>query len=295
MNRYMLISGSTGFIGKSLVNFFSSAGFDVYQLIRKKDGEKSIYWNPEKKLIDQEKIRNFDIVIHLAGEPLTGLWTSSKLEKIYKSRVESTRFLVETLQRLDAAPKVLITASAIGYYNHKSDDVNTEESDVGDGFLSKVCENWENEANKMKSSRVINLRFGNVLGKEGGLLPTMKLMHKLMLGGRLGDGKQQISWIAIDDINKIVDFVIQHEEISGPVNVVSPNYVTQEEFGRKISKILKKPFFFHVPKFLLKILFRRQAEEMLLSSIKAYPKKLKDLNFNFQFENLTSALNRYLI
>ncbi len=295
MNRYMLISGSTGFIGKSLVNFFSNAGFDVYQLIRKKDGEKSIYWNPEKKLIDQEKIRNFDIVIHLAGEPLTGLWTRSKLERIYKSRVESTRFLVETLQRLDAAPKIFITASAIGFYNHKSDDVNTEESDVGDGFLSKVCENWESEANKMKSSRVINLRFGNVLGKEGGLLPAMKFMHKLMLGGRLGDGKQYISWIAIDDVVKIVDFVIQHEEIRGPVNVVSPNYVTQKELGEKISKILKKPFFFHIPKFLLKILFRRQAEEMLLSSIKAYPKKLKDFNFGFKFENLTSALNRYLI
>ena len=294
MTKYVLISGSTGFIGKKLTKFLSDKGLDVYQLIRTKDGEKSIYWNPEKKLIDQEKIRNFDIVIHLSGEPVKGLWTKSKLAKIYKSRVEATKFLVETLQRLNAAPKTFITASAIGYYNHNSDAINTEDSEEGEGFLSKVCEGWENEANKMKSSRVVNLRFGNVLGKAGGLLPTFKLMHKLMLGGRLGDGKQYISWVAIDDVMRIVDFVIQNEEIKGPLNVVSPNFVTQEEFGREISRIMNKPFFFHVPKFLLKLLLGKQANEMILSSIKAYPKKLKDFNFQFKYENLTSALNHYL-
>jgi len=295
MTKYVLISGSTGFMGKKMTKFFSDKGLDVYQLIRTKDGEKSIYWNPEKKLIDQEKIRNFDIVIHLSGEPIGGLWTKSKLAKIYKSRVEATKFLVETLQRLNAAPKTFISASAIGYYNHKSDTVNTEDSEAGESFLSKVCEGWENEANKMKPSRVVNLRFGNVLGKTGGLLPTLKLLHKLMLGGKLGDGKQYVSWVAIDDVMRIIDFVIQNEEIKGPLNVVSPNFVTQEEFGREISKIMNKPFFFHIPKFLLKLLLGRQANEMILSSIKAYPKKLKDFNFQFRYENLTSALNSYLV
>jgi len=147
----------------------------------------------------------------------------------------------------------------------------------------------------MKPSRVINLRFGHILGKNGGLLPNMKLIHKLMLGGRLGDGKQYISWVAIDDVVRIIDFAIQNEEIKGPLNLVSPNFVTQEEFGREISRIMQKPFFFNIPKFLLKALLRRQANEMVLSSIKAYPKKLKDFNFQFQFENLTSALKHYLV
>jgi uncharacterized protein len=294
MLKRVLISGSTGFVGKNLTAYLINKNFEVFQLIRKKDGEKSIFWDPGKKLIDQEKIKDFDVVIHLSGEPVTGYWTKNKQHKIYNSRIESTKFLIDTLQRLDAVPKVFITASAIGYYNYNDNQIYSEDSHSGNGFLSQVCEAWEDEASKIMGSRVINLRFGHILGKNGGLLPKLKLIHKLWMGGKLGNGKQYISWIAIYDVVKIVDFIMQNENIYGPVNVVNSSFVTQEEFARMISKLLNKPFFFHIPKFILRLFLGKQADEMLLSSIKAFPKKLKDFNYQFKYENLSETLKHYI-
>jgi len=264
MTLRILISGSTGFVGENLISFLKGKGVEIFRLSRKKDGEESIFWDPMKKLIDHKKMENFDAVIHLAGESLAGLWTKKKKEKIYESRVDSTKFLVETFQRLNSFPKMFFCASAIGYYGSRSEEAINESSEAGQGFLAKVCKDWEAASEDLKSHcRVVYFRFGHILGKNGGLFPKMKKAYRMGLGGKLGGGKQYMSWTTIDEVSRIIYFALTNEKVCGPINVVRPNPTTQEEFGKTLSDVLNRPFWFHIPERVLRFFLGKQAKDQI--------------------------------
>jgi len=233
----------------------------------------------------------------LAGESIAkGRWTSSKKERILESRIKGTKLLCETLSTLNRPPEVLVSASAIGYYGDRGEEVVTETAPLGTGFLANVCQKWEamTESASRKGVRVVNLRIGLVLSASGGALSQMLLPFKMGLGGTLGSGKQYMSWISIDDLLGAILHALTRKEISGPVNVVSPNPVTNREFTRKLGHVLRRPTPFPLPKFMLKLLFGEFADEALLVSTRVMPIKLLDTAFIFQYPELENGLSHLL-
>ncbi len=274
----IILSGSTGFIGKALTTFLESQGHEVVKYSSRL--RSGCCRQPEMKA---------DIVIHLEGEPLAGRWTAAKRMRILKSRIESTYNLVKTLNA--NPPKLFICASAIGFYGDRADAMLTEDSPRGRGFLSAVCEKWESIARQLKGSRVVHTRFGIVLGKDGGAVKKMRLPYKLGLGATIGNGKQWMSWIALHDLLRAIDFIIQNESLSGPVNLTSPNPVPQKEFSDTLARSLHRKAFLRMPKWLVKLLFGQMGEEMLLFSDRVIPKKLIDAGFTFSHPDLEETLS----
>ena len=226
----ILLTGSSGLIGQALIPVLTSDGHRVVCLVRFKPrgGEPLVYWDPAGGEIDAAKLEGFDAVVHLAGEPITGRWTAAKMRAIRDSRVKSTRLLCETLARLSSRPRVLVVASASGYYGDRGDEVLREESESGSSFLSQVCQEWEGATKPAAESgiRVVNLRIGFVLSPAGGGLAKMLPALKLGAGGKIGSGKQYLSWITIDDLVQIILFATTAEGLNGPANAVAPNPVT---------------------------------------------------------------------
>jgi uncharacterized protein (TIGR01777 family) len=274
----ILVSGASGFIGAPLTSFLSSNGHSVVSL-------------PRDFSIDS--FEGFDAVIHLAGEPLTiGRWSKEKEHKILASRVDGTTSLCNLLASTNALPKVFISASAVGYYGDRGEELLTEESGVGGGFLSKVCSLWEGASLplSMKGTRVVHTRFGMVLGPGGGALSKMVPPYRFGLGGALGSGRQWVSWVHLEDLIAALNHVLTCESLEGAVNVVSPNPVRQEEFSATLAELLHRPHFLKVPASLLKVAFGKMAEELLLASARVYPAKLLASNFSFKYDSLRSAL-----
>jgi uncharacterized protein (TIGR01777 family) len=295
----IVISGSSGLIGTALLPFLTTGGHRVIRLVRREPvpGKDESYWDPYKKIIDKDAINGADAVVHLSGDNIgQGPWTDKKKKLIVKSRMLPTSFIAETCASVKKPPGVFMSASAIGYYGSRGDEMITEESGAGTGFLPETCTGWESAAMPAvnKGIRTLFLRLGVVLSPEGGALKRLLLPFSIGAGGRIGEGEQYMSWITIDDLLGALLHLISHKKISGPVNLVSPGPVTNREFTSILSRILKRPAFFHLPGLLIKIVFGEMGRAVLLGSTRVTPKKLLNSGYEFRNPGLEGAL-RYIL
>jgi uncharacterized protein (TIGR01777 family) len=243
--------------------------------------------------VDLAGIEGTDVVIHLSGAGIgDGRWTSARKQLLRSSRIDTTRVLVDSLSKLKQKPRALLVASAIGYYGNAGDEILTESSANGTDFLALLCRDWEAEARRAAPMgiRTATLRFGIILSGKGGAIPSMLTPFKLGLGGRLGSGKQWMSWIAIEDVIGVIRFAIANEQVSGPVNVVAPNPVRNEEFTRLLAGMLHRPAIFPAPAFVLKLAMGEMADGVLLGSNRVRPEKLLAAGYSFRFQILEPAL-----
>ena len=295
----VLISGASGLVGSELVTFLTQNGHHIKRLVRKepKPDANEIKWEPASSEIEQTDLEGLDAVVHLAGENIAGgRWTSQRKALIRDSRVQGTRLLSETLAKLEKPPKVLVSASAIGFYGDRGDEVLDEESNPGSNFLAQVCKEWEAacEAAGKKGIRVVNLRFGVILSASGGALAKMLLPFKMGVGGVVGSGSQYMSWIAIDDAVGAIQHALLTESLHGAVNVVAPTPVTNREFTKTLGRVLKRPTLFTMPAFAARLAFGEMADELLLASTRVESAKLISSNFQFQFPELEDGLRHVL-
>ncbi len=294
----ILISGATGFIGKALATHLISEGHTVSRLTRQEKNENgSIIWDPEKGKIPREELEGFDYVVHLAGDPFTiDRWSEKKKQKILSSRVEGTRILSQALANVQTRPKTFISASAVGFYGDQGETQLTEESPQGRGFLAHVCHEWEKASQPLRAKgvRTVQTRFGMVIGPGNRAIQSMILPFKFCLGGAMGSGKQWISWIDRDDLIRAIEMIFKLELLEGPVNLVSPNAVRQEEFSKIFAKLLHRPSFMKMPAWMVRLQFGILADEMLLASTKVYPEKLLSAQFKFKYPHLIDSLRKAL-
>jgi len=291
----ILISGSSGLIGTAATTALKSDGHNVVHLVRpsKTANPGDIQWDPMRATVDVAGLEGTDVVIHLSGAGIAdGRWTEERKQLLRSSRIDTTRVLVDSLSRLKQKPRLLIVASAIGYYGSRGDEILTESSTTGTDFLALVCRDWEAEASRAaeRGIRTVMLRFGVVLSGKGGALPKMLPPFKLGVGGRLGSGQQWMSWIAIEDVVGIIRHAIAHEQVSGPVNVVAPNPVRNEEFTRLLAGMLHRPAIFPAPAFVLRLAMGEMADAVLLSSDRVKPEQILAAGYKFRFEILEPAL-----
>lgn len=290
----ILVSGSSGLIGTEAISLLTQKGHSVTRLVRsKRTGHDEILWNPVARILDSRNLEGFDAVIHLAGDPIAqGRWTPEKKASIRDSRVKGTRFLAESLARLKSPARVFLCASAVGIYGSRGEEVLTEESPPGKGFLPEVGQEWEGacEPAAQRGIRVVNARFGIVLSPKGGALRKMLPLFRFGLGGVLGRGRQWMSWISLPDAGGAILHALQTESLRGPVNVVSPNPVTNRQFTEGLGRALKRPALFPAPAFAVRLLFGEMADEALLASARVEPKRLKATGYRFRHPELEPAL-----
>ena len=292
MSPVVAVSGSTGLIGSSLVSALEQAGHRVRRLVRHAPrNADEIQWTPSARLLDERRLADVDVVVNLAGETIGKRWTTARRRAIRESRVRGTETIVGAILR-NRRPITLINASAVGYYGSRGDEILDEVSSNGRGYLAEVCRDWEGAAKgaAVAGSRIVMLRSGVVLSHKGGALPEMLRPFKLGVGGRIGDGSQWLSWIDLDDIVHAIKFVIERQEIQGPVNLVSPNPVTNRDFTAIVSDVLKKPAMVPVPAFALKLMFGEMASETILASQRALPVVLSRAGFQFMKPTIRESL-----
>ena len=294
--KKILVTGSSGTLGSALVALLKNQGYQVGCLKRIPNTAEP-FWNIKSKQINLKDFTNPDVIIHLAGENIQHKrWTVRQKNRILTSRIDSTKLLANHIDNSTNKPSLFICASAIGFYGSSPHKILDEKSKRGEGFLSEVAAKWEN-ATKLKSpqeTRVVNLRTGIVLSKDGGLFAKMLPIFKLGLGGKLGDGNQMLSWIDIDDLLRAILFIITTPSLAGPINLVSPTPVTNIEFTKTFSSLLHRPAFFNLPQFAIKILFGEMGTELMLPSMDVSPKKLIDAKFKFEFDTLEKSLKHLL-
>ncbi len=289
----IVITGASGMIGTALSTFLSCAGHEVRSLVRRSPKDTEIFWDPYHKEIDKTALESVDVVVHLAGTSIAaGRWTAARKAQILKSRGEGTRFLAEALASLKHPPKTFISSSAIGFYGDRGEEVLTEESPAGQGFLTDVCKAWEEATQPAQKAgiRVVNVRTGIVLSANGGALPKMVLPILMGAGGVIGSGRQWMSWIALEDLIGIFNFLIQTPSVSGPVNATAPWATTNRAFTKTLGKVLKRPTLFPLPSFMVKTLFGEMGEVLLLEGQQVKPFKLTEAGFSFLYPDLESAL-----
>ncbi len=291
----ILVSGATGLIGRALEPSLIAAGHTVCRLTRHPVLTTDVVWDPSAGTIQTDKLGGFDAVIHLAGESIaSGRWTRSKKARLHASRVEGTNLLVEALQRSGAPPKVFISASAIGFYGDRGDEIVDEESCQGTGFLADLCADWERASQRLTTARVVIPRFGIVLSPDGGALKQMLTPFKLCLGGRLGSGRQYYSWIGIDDVVNHLCHALTDDRLQGPVNFVSPNPVDNATFTKVLGRVLRRPTPFPMPAMAVGLIFGEMGDALLLASCRAVPKRLTSLGMSFAFPDLELCLRHIL-
>jgi hypothetical protein len=294
------VSGSTGLVGSEVVTVLSAGGHDVVRLVRRVPvpGEKAVRWDPEKGEVDAAGLEGLDAVVHLAGENVgSGRWTAARKAAIRDSRVKGTRLLCEALAGLVRPPETLVSASAVGYYGDRGEEVLTEESPPGAGFLPEVSREWEaaSGAASRKGIRVVTLRIGMVISPKGGALARMLPLFRAGLGGVIGGGRQYVSWVALDDLPNIILHTLQRGDLRGPVNAVAPRPVTNREFTEALGKALSRPTPLPVPAFALRLAVGGEmADALLLSSARVVPKRLIDTGYAFLSAELEPALRRLL-
>lgn len=292
----VLVTGASGPIGAALVPSLKSRGFQMTRLVRGPAvGEDQISWDPQKPL-PPESVSGFDSVIHLAGESVVGRWTRGKKSKIRDSRVNGTRHLAQALAQAKDRPRLLISASAVGYYGDRGEELLHEESPAGTGFLAEVCREWEaaNQPAADAGIRAVQIRIGVVLGPSGGALQKMLPPFRMGVGGNIGSGRQWVSWIHVQDLVGAVHHIFKTDLLQGPVNMVAPKAVTNAEFTKTLGAVLTRPTIFPVPAFAAKLAFGQMAEEVLLASQRAEPAKLVASGYSFQYSDLRKALETVL-
>ena len=297
--KKILISGSHGLVGRALVKLLTSEGHDVIKLVRSQpaSGAPEIQWDPEKATIEKQRLEGLDAVVHLAGENIAeGRWSNEKKRAIRESRIKGTTLLSEALASLQNPPSVFVSASAIGFYGDRGDELLTENSQPGDGYLADVCQDWEKSAAPAveKGIRTVFARFGIILAEEGGALAKMLTPFRLGIGGRVGDGKQWMSWIALGDVTGALRLMVYDSFVNGPVNFVAPHPVTNAEFTKTLGSVLSRPTFLPVPAFGARLAFGEMADALLLSSQRVEPAVLKARGFGFRFPRLEPALKHVL-
>jgi len=289
----VLITGASGMVGTALSAELKASGHEVVGLTRNRASENAVYWNPEAGELDVTQLNGIEAVVHLAGENIAaGRWSDKQKSKIRESRVGGTKLLCETLASMEQKPQVLVSASAIGFYGDRGDEELTEDSSVGTGFLPEVCQEWEaaTEPAKAAGIRVVNLRIGVVLSKDGGALKAMMFPFMSCLGGIVGNGKQYWSWIALADLVGVIAHALQTDTVSGPVNAVSPNTVTNHEFTKTLGAVIGRPTIFPLPGFVAKIMLGEMADGLLLASARVLPNQLQASGYEFRYPELKVAL-----
>ena len=286
----ILITGASGLVGKELQKSFAEKGYEMLLASRSEPKDDNhIQWTIDEGFAEPEKLEGVDVVVHLAGENVSGgiRWTDEKKKAIRDSRVLGTRNVVDAISKLKKKPHTFIASSAIGFYGERGDEEVTESSAAGDNFLAGVCKEWGAED---AGIRTVLLRTGIVLSKDGGALGTMLTPFKLGVGGVVGSGKQWMSWISMDDEIAIINYAIENENIRGAVNAVAPNPVTNEEFTKTLGEVLYRPTFIPLPEFAVSMIFGEMGDALLLASTKVMPKRLEDAGFEFKFPNLKEAV-----
>ena len=294
----VLVTGSSGLIGSALVPALAGDGHQVRRLRRgSSPGTDAASWNPADGTFASGALDGIDAVVHLAGENIAGgRWTAARKARIRDSRVDGTRRLCEALAALDVPPRVLVAASAIGYYGDRGDELLDESAAPGTGFLPAVSRSWEGAAAPARDAgiRVVHLRIGIVLSPAGGALAQMLLPFRLGVGGVLGSGDQYMSWIALDDVVGVVRHALADESLSGPVNTVAPQAVTNREFTRTLGGVLRRPTILPAPAFALRVALGEMADALLLASTRVDPAALRATTFEFQHPQLDGALRHLL-
>ena len=294
-----VISGATGFIGLKLIEYLLAEGHAVHYLARKRsdkiDSRAAFHCWDYLEEPPMNSVPRSDAVIHLAGEPISQRWTDEVKKRIYDSRVQGTRLLVSAIAKLQHKPSTLVCASAIGYYGDRLDEVLTESSNPGSGFLSDVCVDWEREAQRATESglRVSSVRIGVVLGREGGALKEMRTPFQFGVGGTFGDGKAWMSWIHVQDLVRLLVWAAQNDSVNGPVNGTSPKPVTNKEFTKDLAHALHRPAMFRIPRFALKVALGEFAA-FLTQSARVVPAVAEQGGFEFQYPELSRALGELL-
>jgi uncharacterized protein len=294
----ILVTGASGLIGSALVSFLTAGGHGVTRLVRSqpKPGEKAVRWDPMAGSIDASAFERIEAVVHLAGENIAQRWTAAKKAMIRDSRVKGTQVLCAALAGLATPPKVLVSASAIGYYGDRGAEILTEESPPGTGFLADVCRDWEaaTEPARQHGIRVVRLRLGVVLSPAGGALAKLLPPFRAGLGGVLGSGRQYMSWIALDDAVGAIQHAIATDALQGPTNAVAPQTVTNHEFTKTLGEVLGRPTVLPLPAFAARLMFGEMADELLLASARVQPAKLLASGYGFRYPELEGALRHLL-
>ena len=296
---HMIVTGSTGLVGSAATRRLAAAGHRVRRVVRSRPapGSDDIFWDPVAGALDPASLGGVEAAVHLAGESISGgRWTAEKKARIRDSRTRGTRLLSETLARLPKRPRVLVCASAVGYYGDRGSEVVTERSVPGRGFLAEVCRDWEAASAPASAAgiRVVTLRCGVVLSPSGGMLGKLLLPFRLGLGGRVGSGGQYMSWIELDDLVSAIEHALAAEKLSGAVNAVAPHPVTNLEFTRTLGRVLARPTIFPLPAFAARRALGEMADELLLASARVEPQRLLESGFVFQHPTLESALRHAL-
>ena len=296
----ILVSGSTGLVGTALVPLLMTAGHEVVRLVRSKAASPSkemVHWDPSHGSIDTAGLEGLDAVVHLAGEPIAkGRWNAEKKRRIHESRGPATKLLCEALAKLKSPPKTLVSASAIGYFGNRGDEILTEQSPPGSGFLVDVCRDWEEATApaKLAGIRVVNLRVGVVLTPQGGALKEMLTPFKMGVGGIMGSGKQFWSWITLDDLLGSIVHSLNTEALAGPVNAVAPQAATNRDFTKTLGKVLNRPTIFPMPGFAARLLLGGMADDLLLASAQVKPARLEETGYVFRHPELETGLRHVL-
>ena len=288
------ISGASGFLGSQLRHFLTTGGHQVLRLVRREAAaDDEVQWSPDDQQVDLAPLEGVDAVVHLAGKSISsGRWSADRKREIYRSRVNGTKTLALAVSRLRRRPSVFVSASAVGYYGNRGDQPVDESAKAGSGFLADVCEAWESATGPLRgtSCRVVNLRFGLVLSPAGGALGTMILPFKMGVGGRLGTGRQYVSWIDVDDAVGLILHAIRSERLRGAMNVTAPHPVTNATFTSALGRVLGRPTLIPVPSLAVKALFGEMGDALLLKGARVLPKKALESGYTFRFSGLEESL-----
>lgn len=292
----VVVSGASGLIGGALVPALRDAGHEVVTLVRRSPASpEEVHWNPAEEELDPGALSEADAIVNLSGATIGRRWNDQRKREILESRVGTTDLLARTAAALDRKPGVFLVAGPTGIYGNRDDEVLTEESELGTGFLADVGRAWEAAAQPARDAgiRVVDFRQGIVLSKEGGALERLLLPFKLGLGGRVGSGKQWWSWVELDDVVSAYHFALD-SDLAGPVNLVSPNPATNEQLVKALGRALHRPTVFPLPAFAVRTVFGDMGEELLLDGQRVLPARLLDAGFTFAYPDLDSAFERAL-